>query len=147
MLLPCGSVSLLAVLGNSPDMGCKITVILCNENKGISCLFWVLLLSALLSETCSGTWNVAAAPGVAGSPSEGTGDYRQPLASSAADVGMHGPMDVEGVWCTPESMWPVVSVEPFLQKEMGFVCFFRLMSVENTACGPFSSGKLVLERG
>lgn len=74
MLLPHGSVSLLAVRGNSPDRGCKITVILYNENKGVSCLYWVLLLSAMLSETCSGTWNVAAAPGVAASPSEGTGD-------------------------------------------------------------------------
>lgn len=74
MLLPYGSVSLLVVLGNDPDRGCKITIILYDENKGVSCLYWVLLLSAMVTETSSGTWNAAAAPGVAASPSQDTGD-------------------------------------------------------------------------
>jgi len=74
MLLPHGSVSLLVALGDDPDRGCKITLILCNENKGVGCLCWVLLLSDTVSETCSGTWNAAAAPGIAASPGEGTGD-------------------------------------------------------------------------
>lgn len=37
---------------------------------------------------------------------------------------------------------PAVLVGPFLQKEM---FFFSLLSFENAAGGPFSSGKLVLE--
>lgn len=98
MLVLCGSVLLLVVLGNDPDRGYKITVILYNENKSVSCLYWVLLLSATVSETSSGTWNVAATPGVAASPSKHPGDYRQPLASPAADGDLCGPTAIEGIW-------------------------------------------------
>lgn len=89
-----------------------------------------------LSETSPGLWNVAAAPGVAFSPSQGTGASRQPVMWVCTAPGL-----ARGDQRVPV---PVVSVGLLLQKEMGLGFFFSSFKI--AAGDPLSSGKLVLER-
>lgn len=134
------------VPGNDPDRGCKITLILYNENKGVSCLYWVLLLSATVSETSSGAWNVAATPGVAAEPaparaqeSEGSLLPCLQLTWVCMAPWLSRGFGADKSLCTPWPWWGL-----FYRRQWHLV--FSPPSFENATGGPFSSGKLVLGR-
>lgn len=115
---------------SDPARGCELPVALDNGNKEAAAL------PATVSETSPGLWNVAAAPGVAFSPSQGTGASRQPVMWVCTAPGL-----ARGDQRVPVL---VVSVGLLLQKEMGLGFFSSSFKI--AAGDPLSSGKLVLER-